>query len=37
MTAFVQALRSFLALYGFGERNIRKRPGPVTIGRVTAP
>ena len=36
MTAFVQALRSFLALYGFGDRGLRKRPAPVSIGRSPA-
>lgn len=34
MSAFVNTLRSFLALYGFGSRGAnRRRPEPVTIGR----
>ena len=34
MTAFVNALKSLLSLYGFGPRaSLRRRPGPVYIGR----
>lgn len=33
MSAFVETLRSFLALYGFGHRGHRRRPAPVYIGR----
>jgi hypothetical protein len=33
MSAFVEALRSLLALYGFGHRTQRRRPAPVYIGR----
>ena len=33
MSAFVEALRSLLALYGFGHRGHRRRPAPVYIGR----
>ena len=32
MSAFVEALRSLLALYGFGYRSQRRRPAPVRIG-----
>ncbi len=33
MSAFVEALRSLLALYGLGHRAHRRRPAPVYIGR----
>lgn len=33
MSAFVETLRSLLALYGFGTRAHRRRPAPVYIGR----
>jgi hypothetical protein len=33
MSAFVEALRSLLALYGLGHRAQRRRPAPVYIGR----
>jgi hypothetical protein len=33
MTAFLDALRSFLALYGIGSRAPRRRPSAVYIGR----
>jgi hypothetical protein len=33
MSAFVEALRSVLALYGLGSRAQRRRPAPVCIGR----
>ena len=33
MSAFVETLRSLLALYGFGHRAPRRRPAPVYIGR----
>jgi len=36
MSAFVEALRSLLALYGFGHRAHRRRPAPVYIGRSQA-
>ncbi len=32
MSAFVEALRSLLALYGFGQKPHRRRPAPVQIG-----
>lgn len=32
MTAFVNALKSLLSLYGVGPR-LRRRPSPVQIGR----
>lgn len=33
MSAFAEALRSLLALYGLGPRAYRRRPAPVYIGR----
>lgn len=34
MTAFVNALKSLLSLYGFGPRaSLRRRPNPIYIGR----
>lgn len=33
MSAFLETLRSLLALYGFGPRAQRRRPAPVYIGR----
>lgn len=33
MSAFVETLRSFFALYGLGHRAQRRRPAPVYIGR----
>lgn len=33
MSAFVNALISLLALYGFGPRGHRRRPAPIAIGR----
>lgn len=33
MSAFVEALSSVLALYGFGPRGQRRRPAPVQIGQ----
>jgi hypothetical protein len=33
MSAFVEALKSLLALYGIGHRGQRRRPAPVYIGR----
>ena len=33
MSAFVETLRSLLALYGIGHRAPRRRPAPVYIGR----
>lgn len=32
MSALVEALKSLLALYGFGSRAQRRRPAPVRIG-----
>lgn len=36
MSAFVETLRSLLALYGFGPRVQRRRPAPVHIGHTGA-